>query len=132
MTWLDAARKIVQSFPDNAKAFVARSPNRQEDEAVVFVVWDNHCAYYLLGGYDDKYTHHGSSLAMWEAVRFAKTLDLTYFDFEGCTGTPRIDMYARQFGGMLTPYYAVKYTRPSLNLVFSAMRCLGINRLKWD
>ncbi len=58
---------------NNSFSFVTFQNNKPI--AIVFCVYDNNTAYYLLGGYDSKNSHHGAgTLAMWEAMKFAKKL----------------------------------------------------------
>jgi len=78
--------------------------------AGVYIVWDWNRSYYLLGGYDPQYSHHGAvALAMWKAIKFTKEeLGLREFDFEGSM-IPQIELFFRKFGGRLVPYYSVKF-----------------------
>jgi hypothetical protein len=86
--------------------------------AGVYLVWDQHRAYYLLGGYDPEKGHTGASaIAMWEAIQFASNeLNLTEFDFEGSM-IPAVEQFFRKFGGTLTPYYSVSWSTPIFDLV---------------
>jgi len=102
---------------DQCKPFVAFDP---EDHpiAVVFLVWDDKCAYYLLGGYDPERGHTGASaLAMWTAIQHvAETLGLKQFDFEGSMVQP-VEQFFRKFGGQHTPYYSIYWAKPHIDLV---------------
>lgn len=110
---------------DQRKAFLARD-KEGEPIAVVYIVWDKKRSYYLLGGYDPEKKHHGASaIALWEAIKFTKEkLRLDEFDFEGSM-IPQVEFFFRKFGGRLTPYYSVAWTRPSLRFVFSARKAIG-------
>jgi lipid II:glycine glycyltransferase (peptidoglycan interpeptide bridge formation enzyme) len=78
--------------------------------AAVYIVWDNKTAYYFLGGYDNKDSHHGAvSLALWEAIKYSREkLNLKVFDFEGSMIQP-IERFFRKFGGEIKPRYVLMY-----------------------
>lgn len=102
---------------EQCRGFLAQ--NKAGDAmAAVYIIWDNKRSYYLLGGYDSERSHHGASaLAMWQAIKFTKEeLGLTEFDFEGSM-VPQIERFFRKFGGVLTPYYTVRWTKPYLKLI---------------
>jgi len=96
------------------RAFLARDA-AGEDLAAAYIVWDEKCAYYILGGYDARKSHRGAgALAIWEAIQFsARSLGLPLFDFEGST-IQSIERFFRDFGGILTPSYTVTWKRRSL------------------
>jgi hypothetical protein len=90
---------------DNSYAFTTY----QGDAAIAccFVIHDTKSAYYLLGGGAAAGTHRGAgAVALFEAIKHAKALGLTTFDFEGSM-IPAIETYFRDFGGRLTPYFCV-------------------------
>lgn len=76
--------------------------------AAAGIVWDWHRSYYILGGYDHTRSHRGgSSLALWNAIRFTHLeLGLTEIDLEG-SHLPAIERFFRQFGGRWLPFYYV-------------------------
>ena len=86
--------------------------------AAVYIAWDSKRSYYLLGGYDPARSHHGASaLAMWQAIKFTREeLGLEEFDFEGSM-VPQIEQFFRKFGGALTPYFTVSWTKPCLKVI---------------
>ena len=94
------------------RSFLARDKNGIP-LAGVYIVWDWHRSYYLLGGYDSERKHHGASaLAMWAAIQFTKKeLGLNEFDFEGSM-IPRVEQFFRKFGGILTPCYTATWITP--------------------
>ncbi len=118
----------ILSEGNRCRAFLARS-NGGEELAAVYIVWDEKRAYYLLGGYDPQTSHHGAgALAMWEAIRFTReTLGLREFDFEGSM-IPAIERFFRKFGGVLTPAYCVRWTKPS-NRAFLSRATRQVARL---
>lgn len=74
--------------------------------AVSFIVWDKHCAYYLIGGGDPEFRNSGAAtLCIWEAIKFSSTVTNS-FDFEGSM-VENIERYFRGFGGNLQPYYRI-------------------------
>jgi hypothetical protein len=74
--------------------------------AVVYLVWDDRSAYYLMGGRDSALLSSGAvSLAMWQAIQFASTVT-RMFDFEGSVREP-IERFFRGFGPCQVPYFRV-------------------------
>lgn len=99
---------------NQCRSFVARD-RFGEAVAGIHIVWDERCAYYLLGGYGTAGTHRGAgALAIWEAVRYAGNLGLQRFDILA-SSIPLIDRFIRDFGGLLTVAFIVDYQRPSLS-----------------
>ena len=102
---------------EQCRAFLAQNSDGTPI-AVTYIVWDNKRSYYLLGGYDPERSHHGASaLAMWEAIKFTREgLGLKEFDFEGSM-VPQLEQFFRKFGGVLTPYYTVRWVRPYVKIL---------------
>lgn len=74
--------------------------------SAVYIVWDEHSAYYIWGGSDPKLRNSGANtFCLWEAIKFSAKVTKT-FDFEGSMIKP-IEKYFRAFGGSLTPYFHV-------------------------
>lgn len=91
--------------PDNSYAFV--SYRGSIPVATSFVVYDRLTAYYLLGGYNSNNGHHGAGAwAIWEAIKYAQSLGIRTFDFEGSV-IPAIERFFRGFGGKPTAYFTV-------------------------
>jgi hypothetical protein len=90
-----------------ALLFACDAANRVH--AVIYVVWDRHAAFHLLGGADPELRTSGaSSLLMWEAItRAASVTDV--FDFEGSMLKP-VERFFRAFGSRQTPYLRVSRT----------------------
>jgi lipid II:glycine glycyltransferase (peptidoglycan interpeptide bridge formation enzyme) len=79
----------------------------QNIHAAVYIVWDQHTAYYLMGATHPKYKSSGAmSLVMWQAIQFAAQ-KVNRFDFEGSMIAP-IERYFRAFGARQTPYFEIK------------------------
>ena len=114
--------KVLFEFANKNNSFSFVSFQNNKPIAVVFCVYDRSTAYYLLGGYDSKNSHHGAgALAMWEAIKFAKKLGIKYFDFEGSM-VPQIERYFRGFGGQLTPYYRINKAKLPLEILLKFYR----------
>ncbi len=74
--------------------------------AAVYLVFDSHTAYYLMGGGDPDLRNSGAtSLLMWEAIQYASNVS-TIFDFEGSMIEP-VERFFRAFGAVQTPYYQI-------------------------
>lgn len=74
--------------------------------ACVFLVWDQHVAYYLVGGADPELRTSGAvSYLIWEAIQWASKV-AACFDFEGSM-QPGIESFFRSFGALQTPYFRV-------------------------
>lgn len=74
------------------------------------LVWNQHCAYYLMGGGDPELRNSGAtSLAMWQAIQFAATVSRV-FDFEGSMIEP-VERFFRGFGAIQTPYFSLMHVR---------------------
>jgi hypothetical protein len=98
---LDAA---CASRDARAMRFACDASNRVH--AVIYVVWDRHAAFHLLGGADPELRTSGaSSLLMWDAItRAAAVTDV--FDFEGSMLQP-VERFFRAFGSRQAPYLRV-------------------------
>jgi Acetyltransferase (GNAT) domain len=81
--------------------------------AVNYTVWDDDCAYYLMGGADPELRNSGAqSLLMWEAIQRAASVT-RMFDFEGSMIEP-VERFFRAFGAKQTPYYVAVKAHPLL------------------
>jgi len=99
--------KILFKFADDSKTFAFVTFKDEKPIAGAFCVYDKLTAYYLLGGYDYEFKHHGAgALALWKAVEYSKEIGLKNFDFEGSM-VPQIEKYFRAFGGDLKPYFRI-------------------------
>lgn len=119
---LDAACSARKS----RKIFIAEDPKGQH-HAGAFVVWDSESAYYLMGGGDPDLRSSGAtSLAVWEAIRFASTVSKR-FDFEGSMLEP-VERFVRGFGAMQVPYSRVSRTLSMQLRLFEGLRTLRAGR----
>ena len=88
------------------------------------LVWNESCAYYLMGGGDPELRNSGAtSLAMWEAIKFASSVS-RIFDFEGSMMEP-IERFFRGFGAVQTPYFAISHIRSRRAASLMALRSLA-------
>lgn len=79
--------------------------------AVLYLVMDAGCAYYLLGGANPELRESGAqNLLLWEAIRCASEMGLI-FDFEGSMLEP-VERVFRAFGARQVPYMRVYGARP--------------------
>ncbi len=109
--------KILFEFANDNNSFAFVTYKNNETIACTFSIYDNYTAYYLLGGYDSNNKHHGAgALAVWETIKYAKNLELKYFDFEGSM-VPQIEKYFRGFGGQLTPCYRINKAKLPLEML---------------
>jgi len=109
------------------KSFIAEKEGKII--SAVYIIWDKRCAYYLLGGYDSEEAHHGATaLTIWTAMNFARNIGLEYFDFEGSM-IPEVEHFFRKFGGKLTPYYSVRWSRTWVKHLEGVYRL--VRGIKW-
>lgn len=85
--------------------------------AAIYIVWDDRCAYYLLGAGDPALRSSGAnSLLLWHAIQLLSK-HTRVFDFEGSMIEP-IERFFRAFGAIQTPYYHLtKISNPVLRAV---------------
>ena len=99
----------------NARKFLCAVDAEGRIHASSYFVFDEKCCYYLIGGGDPELrTSGGSSLLMWEGIKFASSVS-DAFDFEGSMIEP-IERFFRAFGGTPTPYWRVTKLNPILSM----------------
>ena len=110
----DDRDKILRSH-NQCRSFVARDRSG-EAVAGIYLVWDEKCAYYFMGGYGRSVAHRGAgALAIWNAVRYAgSVLGLGKFVMLAAGDLP-LERFTRDFGGHLTATFHVRYDRPSFS-----------------
>jgi hypothetical protein len=90
----------------NARALLFAQDRFDRVHAVAYVVWDEHAAFYLLGGGDPELRRSGaSSMLIWEAITRARVVT-DVFDFEGSMLRP-VERFFRAFGARQRPYLRV-------------------------
>jgi Acetyltransferase (GNAT) domain len=79
--------------------------------AAIYIVWDEHAAYYVVGGGDANFRSSGAmSLLMHEAIQHAATVSRR-FDLQGCNAQT-FEVFKRNFGGDLKSFLQVRgYSR---------------------
>jgi hypothetical protein len=74
--------------------------------AGAYLVWDDNCIYYLIGGGATELRGSGANnLVLWEAIKFALENNKN-FDFEGSMHEP-IEQFFRSFGAVPKPYFVI-------------------------
>lgn len=102
----------------NQRAIFIAADESGREHAAVYLVWDEHSAYYLMGGGNPQLRNSGAtSLCMWEAIKFAANVT-KIFDFEGSMLEP-VERFFRGFGGEPVPFFSV--TRTSNRLLRMAL-----------
>jgi hypothetical protein len=103
----------------DARAMLFACDAAHRVHAVIYVVWDRHAAFHLLGGADPELRTSGaSSLLMWEAItRAAAVTDV--FDFEGSMLKP-VERFFRAFGSRQAPYLRVSRTSRGARVALAA------------
>ena len=121
---LPYSRELVQRLDHACVEHKSRQIFFAEDaqgqiHAAIYLIWDRHSAYYLMGGGDPQLRTSGAtSLLMWEAIKFAATVTQK-FDFEGSMIEP-IERFVRSFGGCQIPYFKVRKNSPRMQVLLSA------------
>jgi len=108
--WYDknVLENVFSKFSTKENAIAFSSYKDSQLLATVFCVRDNETAYYILGGFDSQSKYSGAgAFAMWHAIKKAKELGLSIFDFEGSMHPP-IEKYFRGFGGKMVPFFCVE------------------------
>jgi len=124
----DVLRRLDAACSQRAarKIWIA-ADDEERIHAAIYVVWDESCAYYLMGGAAPvSRTTGASSLLIWEAIRHAATVTRS-FDFEGSM-VESIEHFFRGFGGRQTPYFAVSHTKSRLVRASHCLKSLVIGR----
>ena len=92
-----------------ARAIFICADSEGRHHAGAYIVWDDECAYYLMGGGDPGLRSSGAtSLCLWEAIQFAASKSKS-FDFEGSMIEP-VERFFRAFGADQTPYFSIQKT----------------------
>ena len=77
--------------------------------AGVYIVWDENCAYYIMGGANPDLRNSGAtSFCMWHAIRHAASVTQK-FDFEGSM-LESVERFVRSFGAIQTSYFSISNT----------------------
>jgi len=91
--------------------------------AAIYLVWDEGSVYYLIGGSDPKFLDSRAfSLLMWEAIKFASSLNKK-FDFEG-SWVESIERFFRAFGAVQKPYFKITKSYSFIFNIKEALLCI--------
>lgn len=110
---LDMFKQISEAcFAHNAgKIFIAEDSDGNQ-HGMSFMVYDENCAYYLIGGGNPEYRNSAAQdLLIWHMIKEAAKLTKK-FDFEG-TMLPMVNKTFRSFGTIQKSYHSVQkiYTK---------------------
>ncbi|BBI31785.1 GNAT family N-acetyltransferase [Cohnella abietis] len=79
---------------------------KEQIHSAIYMVWDNNCAYYLLGGADPELRKSGShSFLLWHAIKEMSTVTKA-FDLHGGMHEP-VERFFRAMGALQKPYFQV-------------------------
>ncbi|UCE55991.1 MAG: GNAT family N-acetyltransferase [Desulfobacterales bacterium] len=90
----------------NARKIIGAEDAEGRLHAALYIIWDQHSAYYLMGGSEPNLRNSGAkSFCMWEAIKFASKVTQR-FDFEGSMLQP-VERFFRGFGAKQIPYFRI-------------------------
>jgi lipid II:glycine glycyltransferase (peptidoglycan interpeptide bridge formation enzyme) len=113
---------ILFKFADKTNSFAFISYLNETPIAASFVIYDNHTAYYLLGGYDPNNKHQGAgAMAVKNTVLHSMDLNLSVFDFEGSM-LPEVEKYFRAFGGEMKTMFTVNKAKLPIELILKLFK----------
>lgn len=118
---LDFVKKLDKACKANKcrKIFFALD-EKDRIHSVLYLVWDQEFAYYLMGGSDSELRNSGSmSLLLWHAIQFSGAVTKA-FNFEGSMIEP-IERFVRGFGAQQVPYFNISKTNSKLLLAREAL-----------
>ena len=114
--------KVLFNFANEDNSFAFATFKYNHPIACNLCIHNKETSYCILGGYNQYIKHRGStSLSDIEAIKYAKDIGLSCFDFEGSI-VPQIEKYLRGFGGQLTPYYRVNKARLPLEIILKFIK----------
>lgn len=110
----DVVKKIDDACASrSSRAIVIAEDDQGRHHAGVYIVWDQHSAYYIMGGGDPDLRNSGAtSLCMWEAIKLCSGVT-ERFDFEGSMMEP-VERFFRAFGASQKPYFSISRTPSKL------------------
>lgn len=100
----------------NARKMLFAVDAHGQVHAAIYLVWDQHSIYYLMGGSDPELRSSGAtSLLLWSAIQEASN-EGKAFDFEGSMIEP-IERLFLSFGAHQTPYFQISKMSRRLGLI---------------
>lgn len=105
---------ITETVNRNAGTVLTAQNSEGVTCARIFVVWDSQTMYYLISAMNTQTRYRPAvSGLVWAAIRKAKEMGLSYFDFEG-SSNPGIEAFFRRFGGTRHYYLSMTHNRSFL------------------
>jgi hypothetical protein len=114
----------------NARQMYFARDEQGRIHAALYIVWDERCAYYLLGGTDPGLRTSGAmSLLMWNAMLDAAKTSVG-FNFEGSV-IPAIERFLRAFGGEQKTYMNIRRASWKASLALAAREAIrGVGAIR--
>ena len=115
---LDYLKKIhVETQKRNCSKMFFAEDNENNIHAVLFLVWDENSAYYMLSGGDPFLRNSGAtSFLVWEAIKFVSDKTKS-FDFEGSMIMP-VEKFVKSFGGARKQFFKLQKYNSNLLRIF--------------
>lgn len=110
-------KSVTKAGFNQEKAILFEARDQQNRlHAMLFLLWDEQMAYYLLPFSDIHLRSSGApSLLIWHAIQYAQSKGLKIFDFEG-SHLAGVESFFRSFGGEARPYYQFTKTEKWLKV----------------
>lgn len=120
-------RDIVEAFDDRARVYVARDPDGEFRNGMVFL-YSNDAVYSWMGGTRDSYEGVSTkSLVQWKMltglIEAPHVESVTRYDLSGAN-TRRLCEYKSGYGGTLVPYYRVESQGASMEVAKRAYQLI--------
>jgi hypothetical protein len=114
----------------NARHIYFARDEHKRIHAAVYTVFDDRCAYYLLGGADPALRNSGAgSLLLWNAILDAAKTSAS-FDFGGSIREP-LERFIRAFGGEQQTYMNVRRANLKASVALGLRDAVGFLRTRW-
>lgn len=122
-TFADFQRLYTACKKHNSGQIMVAKSETGEIVSAMFFVWDEHAAYYLLGGTKDKFKNTGVfSHLMFESIKFASEKTVS-FDFEGSM-IESIERFYRGFGASQKPYFHISKSNGLLKTMLTLKKLI--------
>lgn len=113
---------ILNNLDESKEAVSFITYSSDNPISCVLCIYDQTTIYNIIAGYNKDLAHHGAgAIAIWEAIKYAKSLGLMIFDFEGSM-IPQIETYFRSFGGYLETYNSVHKALLPIEIVLKMVK----------
>ncbi len=102
---LDFLKRLDQAIQDQRTILFGKD-DQENIHAAIYILWDYHRAYYLMGGLNPDFQNSGAKpLLFWEAIKYVSSF-VSEFDFEGSM-IRSIENFFSSFGATQIPYHCV-------------------------